>query len=848
MSSSAVSGVKLANPFPGLRPFFEEEEHLFFGRESQVDSMLDKLSVSRFLAVVGTSGSGKSSLVNCGLKPALRRGLMTRAGSHWRMAYFRPGGQPIKALARALAEPGVLFDNPDFGGLPLDDIIEATLLMSNLGVVDVYEQSLSESRTNLLLIVDQFEELFRFRAGRSSLSGEPGSDEKATALVNLLLEGVRSKHAIYVVLTMRSDFLGDCARFEGLPEAINRGEYLVPRMTREERRSAIVGPVQVGGGEISPVLVTRLLNDVGDNPDQLSILQHALNRTWSRWQFEGHGIGAMSLEHYEAIGRMAHALDQHAEKAFAELPDERARNICKKIFQALTDKGTDARGVRRPTRLSELCAIAEVSPEDATPIINVFRKPSRSFLMPPSGETLEVDTVIDISHESLMRVWTRLRGWVDEEAESAAQYLRLVENANLHAKGASGLMADPELAVMLEWQERWNPNAAWAKRYHPDFDGAMLFLHGSRIAQDAIRLAEEHRQKQQLRRTQAAAALLGVAFVIAVVLAIFAFQQRTTAHQKSEIATREMGFRMQAQEAERKAERERENADTERKKAEDAENRAKAADALAEKEAEQSKRNAQLFMSAMQAQAKAQRLAEVELEAEALMQQAEPNASPGDLKTARDNVENAKQEYQRAAADAARKTGEAFVIMGAAKAIGTDRISSSDVFDTASGAQVTDAFSAKNPQSMFSGAKGPRFSPTVFPDGESMKTGHPIEFQTKRPTTIQSVALFAAHDSIRYRRAFKWFVLYARKDGRLEQIAEYTPALPYGGNCSKDPCLPPDIRFAPGTVLSVCINVSKPIQAQHYVAEFYQAVSRLEGFSGPRVLQLDGYEKPNCAQ
>ena len=99
----------LTNPFPGLRPFREDEEYLFFGRESQVDAMVDKLAATRFLAVVGTSGSGKSSLVNCGLRPALRQGLMARAGAAWRMAQFRPGNDPIGAAARALAQDGVLF-------------------------------------------------------------------------------------------------------------------------------------------------------------------------------------------------------------------------------------------------------------------------------------------------------------------------------------------------------------------------------------------------------------------------------------------------------------------------------------------------------------------------------------------------------------------------------------------------------------------------------------------------------------------------------------------------------------------------------------------------------------------
>src|SRR3974377_1394499 len=149
---SIAASIGLSNPFPGLRPFCEEEEYLFFGRERQVDVMVDKLAARRFLAVVGTSGSGKSSLVNCGLRPALQRGRMSSAGSAWRMAQFRPGGDPIKALARALAEPGLLFSGLEAGDQPPGDLLEATLELSNLGVVDLFEQAQLSGQANLLLI------------------------------------------------------------------------------------------------------------------------------------------------------------------------------------------------------------------------------------------------------------------------------------------------------------------------------------------------------------------------------------------------------------------------------------------------------------------------------------------------------------------------------------------------------------------------------------------------------------------------------------------------------------------------------------------------------------------------
>jgi len=277
------------NPFPGLRPFREGEEHLFFGRESRTDAMVDKLAATRFLAVIGSSGSGKSSLVNCGLRVALRSGLMASAGTHWRIAQMRPGGDPIASLAKALAVPGVLFDDVEVEGVPLESLPEANLRMSRLGLVDVREQARLPGDMNLLVVVDQFEELFRYR-DPDAASGEDDADDRASGFVNLLLEASRRTHLpVHVVLTMRSDFLGDCARLSGLAEAINAGQYLVPRMSREERRLAITGPVAVSGAEILPVLTTRLLNDLGDDPDRLPILQHALNRVWATRREEGGG-------------------------------------------------------------------------------------------------------------------------------------------------------------------------------------------------------------------------------------------------------------------------------------------------------------------------------------------------------------------------------------------------------------------------------------------------------------------------------------------------------------------------------------------------------------------------------
>jgi hypothetical protein len=534
-------GVPPFNPFPGLRPFSQGEERLFFGREAQVDAMVDKLAATRFLTVVGTSGSGKSSLVNCGLLPALHRGLLVKAGSMWRVTALRPGNRPIRALAKALARPGVLGQTEsDESGFSAAELMESTLRMGKLGLVDAFEQAHLSPRENLLVVVDQFEELFRYQA--LATAAQPGhvtrAIEDATAFVNLLLEVcAHPELPIYIVLTMRSDFLGECAQFFGLPEAINRGQYLVPRMTREERRSAIAGPTAVGGAELDPVLLTRLVNDVGDNPDQLSILQHALNRTWDQWQKAG-GHGPLTASHYEAVGTMAHALSQHAEEAFEKLPEGRERVVARGLFKAITDTAADARGTRRPTRMDALCEITGATPAELTAVIEVFREPSRSFLMPPAGTPLTSDTPIDISHESLMRVWDRLRTWADEESQSAQIYRRLAETAELHRSGHAGLLRPPDLQFALNWRERQQPRRAWAERYRAGFDEALGFLQESERAFDDEARAEAARRHRQVRvrRIKLFALPALLIFVVVPLTMFYLYQQAAEQRRDAEIA------------------------------------------------------------------------------------------------------------------------------------------------------------------------------------------------------------------------------------------------------------------------------------------------------------------------
>ena len=364
-----------------------------------------------------------------------------------------------------------------------------------MGLVEVVADARLAPRESLLVVVDQFEELFRFKA------------KDAVAFVKLLLAAIaQTQYPIYVVMTMRSDFLGDVSQFRALPEAISESLFLVPRLTRLQFQRAIEGPIRVAGGAIAPRLTNRLLNDLEDDADQLPVLQHALMRTWDAHAVS-RGSAALDIEDLEGIGALSQALSLHGDEVFAGLRTNRLRDVAEKVFRCLTDRGEDNRGVRRPTRFADVCGIVDAVPSEVGEVVEAFRAPGCSFLMPPPAVSVNDDTVLDISHESLMRIWERLQRWVEEEAQSAQIYRRLANAAQLYFEGKAALWRDPDLQIAANWRDDNHPTEAWGERIAGGFQHAMTFLEAS--LSDRARTRSE--RARRLRVSLAALALVALA-------------------------------------------------------------------------------------------------------------------------------------------------------------------------------------------------------------------------------------------------------------------------------------------------------------------------------------------------
>ncbi len=523
------------NPFPGLRSFESQDSALFFGRESHIKALRTKLSLNRFLAIVASSGSGKSSLVKAGLIPSLEREKLSgTAQDSWNIILFRPGAAPIDSLARAL--------QLNLTG-SVDGMAElADEIRRDPGVVQSLLKSVGDK--NHLFVIDQFEEVFRYAQASAPTSVDRlDQDDETAQLISLLMDMIGQQDGtVYVVLTMRSDFLDDCTNYPGFTEVINKGYYLLPKMNSAEMRRAIVLPIETRDASISPTLADRLVDEIGSSFDHLPILQHALMRTWDHWEAQG---GAESIDgtHYEAVGTMEQAVSRHAEEIYHGLADNRCRLAIEKIFKSLVVLAPGDIGVLRPTQLGAIVRMTGLDPALLAEVVNRFRQQGSSFLTPSFTQALTPDSFVDISMEKIVGLWERLGTWIAEETESANLYKKIGVAAQRNQAGKTGLLVNPELQLGIQWLREEKPTLEWAEKYDPYFERVINYLEHSQTQHETAIQNNEDQQKRELKKARYFAVVMGVAsllsllfLVISLVLRYDAEQSRKQSMEKEKLA------------------------------------------------------------------------------------------------------------------------------------------------------------------------------------------------------------------------------------------------------------------------------------------------------------------------
>ncbi|MCB1935270.1 MAG: WD40 repeat domain-containing protein [Nitrosomonas sp.] len=451
-------------PFVGLRPFDTGDHRWFHGRDREIAALLRKVRNNRFTAVVGASGSGKSSLVRAGI-------LVPLADDGWQTIIAKPGSAPIAKLATALSETagGKLAETRTFR-------YDAMLRQSAYGLAEISQQ-LESDASRLVLVIDQFEELFRY--GEEAHGAEKAAmEEESRAFVELLLTAASHPSGrLHIILTMRSDFFGNCAAYEGLAEAVSASQYLVPLPRRDQMHDIIRKPILDAGGAIDETLLQRLLLEVAEQTDHLPALQHTLRRLWEIAPVDS-GKKRLSEADYQIIGGIAGSIDFKAEQIAAELKQIHPEdfNTLERLMKAITDLDEQGRATRRPQKRSALLALLYEAVKDHQKaeasldhVLKALAREEVSFIQLGVGD----DPEVDIGHEALIRSWCQLcgedrqfkTGWLVEEREEGRYWLDLLRRE----KNKLGLYFT-EAWETLRWIKRKRIGPIWASRYGNTWD------------------------------------------------------------------------------------------------------------------------------------------------------------------------------------------------------------------------------------------------------------------------------------------------------------------------------------------------------------------------------------------
>ena len=476
-------------PYRGLYPFREEDARFLFGRDETVQRLYDKLASCRLAAVVGSSGCGKSSVVMAGLVPRLRR--QRPPAVTWDVAAFTPGRAPLRRLAREL----VAWLEPDLTPTALTERSEQLgerFECGEIRPVAFVEEGLRQSGADrLLLVVDQFEELFT--ESKAELRRP-----FAQALLALLQEC-----PVVAVLTLRADFFGfaiDLDReLSGLLEA---GNVALGPLRREELRRVVEEPARLVGLEFeSPLLVDKLLDDVGDEPGNLPLLEYALTELWN-----GRSRGRLREATYQGIRGVAGAIAARADAELQKLgePDQVRRVMTRLVRTSLATGGLE--NTRRRAVLADLG-------EPARRVVTEFSKPGVRLLVTGRDETGR--ETVEVAHEALIGAWAKLREWLDQDLELRLWRQRLESGLQYWEQDPTNLLSGLALAEAEKWlherdsdllpKEAGLIRASVAKREKDIEEKAKQELHEIQMARQLAQESDARARAEEAARTQAEA-------------------------------------------------------------------------------------------------------------------------------------------------------------------------------------------------------------------------------------------------------------------------------------------------------------------------------------------------------
>jgi energy-coupling factor transporter ATP-binding protein EcfA2 len=511
-------------PFPGCRSFYESEQSSFYGRIKQVDDVLLLLHKHKFIALTGQIGSGKSSFLQSGLIPALRKGHNGLAGKEWVICNTRPGLAPIKNLAYALSENNLL--NPSVKSTPEQRLwIEKNLKEGISGLESVYRRSEIFGKKNLIIIIDQFEDLFLHT---DRFNNAAVLNEETNQYINAITGANFAEDiAVYVVIALGAENIIDISPYRRLQDLMNQGQYLLPRINGIDVKRLIINPLSGKNLSISPESMDSLLAQFGSDMRLLPNLQFLMFKIWTTFLHSSGGEMVIQPDDLAEVGNLQHCFAVHLENHYHSL-DTRQKLVFEKLFKAMLSEDSLGK-LTQPQTLTHLSSICEASTDEISFLLNDISEGESKFLdiLPPdvsllhgnSTHSYHRNSLVFLKNENIFIHWDRFRTWLDEEKESRDIYKRLITDQLRYDEGKTSLLRPPDLDFIWQWYQNTQPTKIWGEFLVPGYQNAIDYLTLSYSTYKNEMVLKENARKNEIKRYRRNM-LIGVilAFVILTVV------------------------------------------------------------------------------------------------------------------------------------------------------------------------------------------------------------------------------------------------------------------------------------------------------------------------------------------
>jgi energy-coupling factor transporter ATP-binding protein EcfA2 len=533
------------NPFVGLKPYTKKTSTFYFGREQEVENLLGVLQKNKFVTLSGATGAGKTSLINAGLIPRLKKGFVGQAGKDWAIASFRPGIEPLLNLSQALTASDVLKEDVKSSTTDRKYYSEIISNFGSLGIAEIYKRSEIFGKKNLLIIIDQLEDLYKY----NRYFNYTASNEDNT-LMDLVYRTVTIKNtAIYFLICIETSYLTKFTFYNKLQEIISKSQYSIQNIDHSGIHQILENTFYKKNIHFDPIVLNLIIDTLKKEISYLPNLQFLLYKLYKKFIINGDEKSIISLADVEALGGIKQSIAKDFENLY-ESSSEIEQYSMANFFKAILDTQNLSSKVQYET-ISKISEHINISQSALSSKIRLFKKtfnelfdvfePSISGIPIAENKSFDSKNILSLKYTEFLN-WERHFEWKKEEERDFEYFKSLSEDAIKKNKGEISYLKTPELESAIAWKEKEYHNKSWAKKYNLDFDKTINYINESE--QDDIKIKKQKsdqlaRERKKDRRAKRGAIIFSLVCSFVLVIGWFFYKKAEVEKIKAKEATKD---------------------------------------------------------------------------------------------------------------------------------------------------------------------------------------------------------------------------------------------------------------------------------------------------------------------